>query len=100
MGHRRYLPSKHKWRNDKSSFDGTKELRPPPKSLSGSDVLAQVNDLDGITLTKDGSKKVKISHDKRGDNWNKKSIFFELSHWSTLLLRHNLDVMHIEKKHM
>nr|GMC80064.1 uncharacterized protein LOC109184453 [Ipomoea batatas] len=66
MGHRRYLPSKHKWRNDKSSFDGTKELRPPPKSLSGSDILAQVSDLEGITLTKDGRKKVKISHEKRG----------------------------------
>nr|GLL16866.1 uncharacterized protein LOC109184453 [Ipomoea trifida] len=57
MGHRRYLPSKHKWRNDKSSFDGTRELRPPPKSLSGSDILAQVSDLEGITLTKDVQKK-------------------------------------------
>ncbi|XP_019189999.1 PREDICTED: uncharacterized protein LOC109184453 [Ipomoea nil] len=53
MGHRRYLPSNHKWRKDKSSFDGTRELRPPPKSLSGSDILAQVSDLEGITLTKD-----------------------------------------------
>ena len=30
-------------------------------------------------------------------NWTKKSIFFELPYWSTLKLRHNLDVMHIEK---
>jgi hypothetical protein len=27
----------------------------------------------------------------------KKSIFFELPYWSSLLIRHNLDVMHIEK---
>ena len=27
----------------------------------------------------------------------KKSIFWELPYWSTLLVRHNLDVMHIEK---
>ena len=27
----------------------------------------------------------------------KKSIFFQLPYWKTLLLRHNLDVMHIEK---
>ena len=27
----------------------------------------------------------------------KKSIFFELEYWSKLKLRHNLDVMHIEK---
>ena len=33
-------------------------------------------------------------------NWTKKSFFFfffELPYWSTLKLRHNLDVMHIEK---
>ncbi|CAA7044989.1 unnamed protein product [Microthlaspi erraticum] len=29
--------------------------------------------------------------------WRKKSIFFELPYWKDLLLRHNLDVMHIEK---
>ena len=30
-------------------------------------------------------------------NWEKKNIFFELSYWSKNLVRHNLDVMHIEK---
>ncbi|KAD2805775.1 hypothetical protein E3N88_39152 [Mikania micrantha] len=30
-------------------------------------------------------------------NWSKKSIFFELDYWSSLLLKHNLDVMHVEK---
>ena len=30
-------------------------------------------------------------------NWVKKSIFFELKYWPDLKLRHNLDVMHIEK---
>ncbi|KAK9142841.1 hypothetical protein Syun_012241 [Stephania yunnanensis] len=79
MSHRRFLPRKHKWRNDIKNFDGTRELKvPPPKSLSGSNALAQVYDLEGITLTKDSTKKVKISHKKRGDNWNKKSIFLEL----------------------
>nr|XP_009601086.1 uncharacterized protein LOC104096432 [Nicotiana tomentosiformis] len=34
MGHRRLLPLDHKWRNDKESFDGTKEQRLPPKILS------------------------------------------------------------------
>ena len=29
--------------------------------------------------------------------WKKKSIFFDLEYWKTLLVRHNLDVMHIEK---
>ncbi|KAK4384430.1 hypothetical protein Sango_3061700 [Sesamum angolense] len=28
--------------------------------------------------------------------WTKKNIFWDLPYWSTLLIRHNLDVMHIE----
>ena len=30
-------------------------------------------------------------------NWHKKNIFWELPYWKDLLLRHNLDVMHIKK---
>nr|GEV61920.1 hypothetical protein [Tanacetum cinerariifolium] len=33
----------------------------------------------------------------RTHNWVKRSIFWELPYWHTLLIRHNLDVMHIEK---
>ncbi|XP_015167842.1 uncharacterized protein [Solanum tuberosum] len=97
MGHRRYLPKDHRWRNDKKSFDDTIEKRLPPKTCSGIDILNQVQDLEGEPLTKDPKKKRKISHEKRNDNWNKKSIFLELPYWKSLLLRHNLDVMHIEK---
>ena len=97
MGHQRFLPCAPKMRNDKGSFYGTNELPLPPKILSGENILGQVADLDGLQLTKDPKKKIKISHERRGDNWNKKSIFFDLPYWKTLLLCHNLDVMHIEK---
>ncbi|XP_015159688.1 uncharacterized protein [Solanum tuberosum] len=97
MGQKRYLPLNHIWRNDKVSLDNTVEHRLPPEMLSGDDLLDQVADLDGLPLTKDPRKKIKISHKKRGDNWNKTSIFFDVPYWKTLLLRHNLDVMHIEK---
>jgi hypothetical protein len=30
-------------------------------------------------------------------NWVKQSIFWELPYWKTNLLRHNVDVIHIEK---
>jgi hypothetical protein len=97
MGHRRFLPKGHRWRNDKASFDGTREVRSPAEPLTRDEVLHQVDDLEEIILSKDKSKKTKISHDERGDNWTKKSIFFKLPYFKTLLLRHNLDVMHIEK---
>ncbi|XP_065871602.1 uncharacterized protein [Euphorbia lathyris] len=90
MDHRRFLPIDHKWRENKS-FNGIVERRSPPKKLSGVEILAQVKDLEGMKF----GKRVKLP--KRDDNWKKKSIFFELPYWSTLLLRHNLDVMHIEK---
>lgn len=85
------------WRKDKDSFDGKVELRLPPKPYSIDNILEQLKDLEDITLSKDLHVKTNISHDVRGDNWNKKSIFFKLPFWKTLLLRHNLDVMHIEK---
>ena len=40
----------------------------------------------------------KRSHDEEEDTmWKKKSIFFTLPYWEVLVVRHNLDVMHIEK---
>ncbi|KAL6184927.1 hypothetical protein ACLB2K_041062 [Fragaria x ananassa] len=34
---------------------------------------------------------------KKKHNWKKKSIFYELPYWQHNLIRHNLDVMHVEK---
>ncbi|XP_049345089.1 uncharacterized protein LOC125809514 [Solanum verrucosum] len=50
MGHRRYLPHNHKWRNEKKSFDGTEERRPPSQMHSGIEILNQVQDLEGLQL--------------------------------------------------
>ncbi|XP_016471415.2 uncharacterized protein LOC107793551 [Nicotiana tabacum] len=95
MGHRRFLEINHPYRRTKSSFDNTREERPVPQALSGDDVLAQLNtSLQGSTG--DNTRKRKRDAERR-DNWKKKSIFFELPYWRTVLLRHNLDVMHIEK---
>ena len=44
---------------------------------------------------------VDINNDEKMKKvWNKKSIFFQLEYWKHLLLRHNLDIMHIEEKYM
>ena len=47
-------------------------------------------------------KKRKKRGEKKDDDddrvwWKKKSIFFKLEYWKYLLIRHQLDVMHIEK---
>ncbi|KAL3637841.1 hypothetical protein CASFOL_018289 [Castilleja foliolosa] len=96
MGHRRNLPIHHPWRKDKKYFNGQREDSVPPKSLTGDDVLLQLNRLQTRVSGKHDSNKKR----KRGAeelNWTKRSILFELPYWSKLKLRHNLDVMHIEK---
>ncbi|XP_042980114.1 uncharacterized protein LOC122310298 [Carya illinoinensis] len=61
MGHRRFLPSNHRWRMMAKTFDGTREIDPSPTMPTPDEILEQLDDL----------------------NYN--------------LLRHNLDVMHIEE---
>ncbi|KAL0553710.1 hypothetical protein IC582_007613 [Cucumis melo] len=94
MGHRRYLPSDHIWCRSRQ-HDGKPERRPPPIVMSGDEILEQINSINFPVLSKHPLKTNKKR--KRTINWNKKSIFFELPYWSKLLLRHKLDVMHIEK---
>ncbi|XP_057746568.1 uncharacterized protein LOC130965827 [Arachis stenosperma] len=91
MGHRRFLASKHWWRKDKKSFDDTKELRTAPVPLLGPDILEKIGNRENLF-----GKTIKRRRND-DDPWTKKSIFFELPYWSTNLLHHNLDVMHIEK---
>ena len=88
MGLRHFLPIKNRWRLESKKFDGKKEL--------GDYVLSQLCDLEFL-IFRDGEKKRKHDELNKKDSWLKKSIFFKLPYWRTLLLRHNLDVMHIEK---
>ncbi|XP_057444525.1 uncharacterized protein LOC130736753 [Lotus japonicus] len=104
MGHRRFLDTRHKFRLNKIRFNGEQESRDAPKSLSGSEIFAQVKNINVVFGRKD--KRVGNRKRSRGDRdssqsgtqqWKKKSIFFELPYWEHNKLRHNLDVMHIEK---
>ncbi|XP_042939338.1 uncharacterized protein LOC122274358 [Carya illinoinensis] len=95
MGHRRFLPSAHPWRKKKAAFNGKDDHRLPPPELTASFVLQQLLQLSNVEFGKTSNRKRKRTPAEL--NWTKKSIFFELPYWSTLPLRHNLDVMHIEK---
>ncbi|XP_077224998.1 uncharacterized protein LOC143858225 [Tasmannia lanceolata] len=123
MGHRRFLEENHKFRFEKFAFDGTVEKRSAPIPLSGTQVFYQLQSINTtFGKKKDIDPKKKSTHRKKSGteentldqgssnsaskkkekhpkehNWKKKSIFFSLPYWETLLLRHNLDVMHIEK---
>ncbi|CAM8979456.1 unnamed protein product [Rhodiola kirilowii] len=93
--HRRFLFENHPFRGDarnfyrdRTDFDGPVQFR------SGQAVHDRVRNLkyiweQHINEVCDGYG---VDH-----NWTKKSIFWVLPYWEDVKLRHNLDVMHIEK---
>ncbi|BBG99515.1 hypothetical protein Prudu_009230 [Prunus dulcis] len=85
LGHRRWLPWDHEWREKDKEFDGNTERRLRPREL--------LNRLDFAPFGKTVSRTRPSTH----LNWTHKPMFFELPYWSKLKLRHNLDVMHVEK---
>ncbi|CAN1746087.1 hypothetical protein LINPERHAP1_LOCUS2678 [Linum perenne] len=106
IGSRRFLPANHPFRQQKSKFNGDVDFREPTKLLSGSEILKQV---ENATITfgktseseKGAPPKKKSRSDggnkRQTEQWKKKSCFFQLPYWEFNKLRHNLDVMHIEK---
>lgn len=100
MGHRRFLEKNHKFRHDMLSFNGNQEFRDSPIPLSGFKIVEQLQNVENVFGKNRNSDKRKRKRGKeiiQSYNWKKKSIFFSLPYWEKLLIRHNLDVMHIEK---
>ncbi|XP_004292005.1 PREDICTED: uncharacterized protein LOC101313768 [Fragaria vesca subsp. vesca] len=98
LGSHRSLDEDHEWRQDAETFDGSQEFLPKPQEWSGDQILEYLNGID--FKQKSSDPKVVTNNPKQLDesgNWTGKSIFFELPYWSKLRIRHNLDVMHIEK---
>ena len=97
VGHRRFLPSNHRMRRD-TQFDGQIERRHPPRRFTCDEILEQVNrlvpEVHGKHESFGGVKRMRVAEDQ---NWRKKSIFYELDYWSSNILKHNIDVMHVEK---
>ncbi|KAI5323775.1 hypothetical protein L3X38_032847 [Prunus dulcis] len=93
LGHRRWLPWDHEWREKDKEFDGNTERRLRPREWSSDEILEQLNRLDFAPFGKTVSRTRPSTH----MNWTHKPMLFELPYWSKLKLRHNLDVTHVEK---
>ncbi|CAL2248216.1 unnamed protein product [Prunus armeniaca] len=78
LGHWRWLPWDHEWRENDKEFNRNIEV---------------TSDLENGSFGKTVSRTKPSTH----LNWTHKSMFFEVPYWSKLKLRHNLDVMHVEK---
>nr|GEW13436.1 hypothetical protein [Tanacetum cinerariifolium] len=95
---RRFLKKPHKWRSSRE-LNGQTDNRDPPKEFGRDEILAQLDRLPMRLTGKHSSYGgVKIKRNVLVElNWTKQSIYNELEYWSFLTLRHNLDIMHIEK---
>ncbi|GJU92193.1 zinc finger, PHD-type containing protein [Tanacetum coccineum] len=98
VGHRRFLKKPHKWRRS-LEFNGEIEDGDPPTKFNRNQIQAQLARLPTRVKGKHPSYGgVKIKRNVLVElNWTKRSIFYELEYWSFLTLKHNLDIMHIEK---
>ncbi|GJX83218.1 zinc finger, PHD-type containing protein [Tanacetum coccineum] len=98
VGHIRFLKKPHKWTRSRD-FNGETEDRDPPREFKLDQILTQLNRLPTREKGKHPSYGgVKIKRNVLVKlNWTKRSIFYDLKYWSFLTLKHNLDVMHIEK---
>jgi len=89
LRHQRFLKSHHPYRRLKKTFNGHQDTGSPPTPLTGVEVYQKVNSI-GHTFGK--LKKSYVTN-----IWKKKSIFFDLSYWSRLEVKHCINVMHVEK---
>ena len=96
IGHRRFLPSDHAWRKNRS-FNGHHENREPPRKFSADEVMAI---LDEVCYVPSKNPDKPRSRKRRRDGepvWHLKVSLYDLPYLSKLKLQYNLDVMHIEK---
>jgi len=100
-----FLPREHPYRRNVQAFrKGQTITDDPPPWLTGEKFLRErINNIKGVKKTVDcgGNGHEKPARTINGygkdHNWVKKSIFWDLPYWENLLLRHNLDFMHVEK---
>ncbi|XP_026410872.1 uncharacterized protein LOC113306110 [Papaver somniferum] len=105
MGHRRWLPTKHKFRDDKTNFSGGIEHGKAPWPLTG----LQVQEMVANLKSKQGKGKPPSKKRKRGTEgyadeeisdhslFSRRSILYDLPYWGANTVRHCTDVMHTEK---
>ena len=92
--HIRFLPNDHPYRRRKHIGTRLKDKAMAPSIPTGAEVVEQLRNV--VNYFGKGIKKRRRDEQNEG-MWKKRSIFFTLPYWEVLLVRHNLDVMHVEK---
>ncbi|XP_024013416.1 uncharacterized protein LOC112087769 [Eutrema salsugineum] len=122
MCHRKGLAPTHRYRVKKAWFDGKAEHGNKARILTGQNIsqilrnykndfrngkdkvkkrkrvvsVASDSDSDGVSSESEDEEEEEVDEDELS-RWKKRSIFFRLPYWEELPVRHNLDVMYVEK---
>ncbi|XP_024630664.2 uncharacterized protein [Medicago truncatula] len=93
--HRCFTPDDHEFRRKRNRFrkDTIEKDGPPPK-ITSNEIFCRVS---ALWRFPDVGQRVRYEGYDVEHNWTKRSIFWDLPYWKDNLLRHNMDVMHIEK---
>ncbi|XP_047321118.1 uncharacterized protein LOC124925192 [Impatiens glandulifera] len=92
--HRQILSQNHPYRFDTEHFTKNKvEMTLHPPRPSGEEIWSEIAQYMFV------SENPHVSSPGFGEyhKWTKNNIFWELPYWGKLLIRHNLDFMHIKK---
>lgn len=96
--HHKFLPFEHPFRRNKKAFTKNQEVtKHPPRIKSGEEIIKEIDNYGLVSVTEMGFDELNKQIVKTCRcGWRKMSIFWELPYWKDLLIRHNLDVMHVE----
>ncbi|XP_021631792.1 uncharacterized protein LOC110629188 [Manihot esculenta] len=96
-GHRKFLPDDHAFRRNKISFIKNRTVsKSSPPIRTGKYLLKEIEQIGLMRIIDIDSHEINGRLSKT-TGWRKRSILWDLPYWSTNMIRHNLDVMHIEK---
>jgi hypothetical protein len=99
FGHYRFLPNRHRFRRD-NEFVGIHESNDPPGEFSIEELLAELEKVKDVRPGKpqsSGKRKYSVLEGGKVKIWSQMVSLWKLPYWHKLKVRHNLDVMHIQK---
>ena len=96
--HRRFLDRSHPYRRNRINFrSGIVEKRNLPVIWTGHELLDELDQFGFLRVYEEDAPEHNKEVSKYSARWKKMSIFWDFPYWKTNMIRHNLDVMHIEK---
>ena len=96
--HKRFLDRRHLYRKNRINFShGAIEKDIRPDICMGNELLEELDRFGFLRVFEDDASEYNAEISKYCVGWKKRSIFWDLPYWRTNMIRHNLDVMHIEK---